>query len=154
FGLATEQTLVSKPKSTTAPPPPTNETPRKGKGKAKGKGKGLDEAGTIAGDDDDAEACERTRGVGTLLYIAPEVVSKSGVKDYDAAVDIYACGIIFFEMLCSFNSQKDRVAAIRSLREIPAVFPQGFEQSHPHRASLIREMMHPDASKRPSAKQV
>lgn len=44
---------------------------------------------------DPTETFELTTEVGTERYMAPEMLSK---KEYDSKIDIYACGIMFYEM--------------------------------------------------------
>lgn len=43
-----------------------------------------------------SEGGDLSRGVGTPYYMAPEI--KNG--NYTASIDVYACGIILFEMIC------------------------------------------------------
>merc|ERR1712098_986890 len=55
-----------------------------------------------------------TRGCGTPLYGAPE---QFGSKQYGTKVDIYALGIILFEIFCTFRDKRERYNAIEGLRK-------------------------------------
>ena len=56
------------------------------------------------------EAAAHSSNVGTSLYMSPE--QKSG-DPYDEKVDIYALGVIYFEMNCPFKTQMERTKVRR-----------------------------------------
>lgn len=67
----------------------------------------------ISGSDGDL-----SKGVGTPYYMAPEI--KNG--NYTASIDIYACGIILFEMITGlrpFNGETPYEVLIKHLTETP-----------------------------------
>lgn len=68
-----------------------------------------------------------TEGVGTHLYMSPE---QSNGQSYNYKVDIYSLGIILFELLNSFSTEMERVAALLNLKK--SIFPSGFEQNYPN----------------------
>jgi serine/threonine protein kinase len=69
---------------------------------------------------EDSEKSERTNNVGTYFYAAPEV--KNG--RYDAKADIYACGVILFELFNSWTTAMERCVTLEQLRQghIPPTF--------------------------------
>jgi serine/threonine protein kinase len=83
---------------------------------------------------------------GTPDYMAPEIVLTQG---HDKSADYWAFGILLFELLCGYtpftaNNQKRMfekiVASQKSLQ-----FPPKFDS---HAKSLIRRLLHPNASLR------
>ena len=56
------------------------------------------------------ESKELTSGLGTFLYIAPEVLSKKGISArYNQKVDMFSLGIIFFELSLIHISEPTRL---------------------------------------------
>ena len=51
------------------------------------------------------EAASRSKYVGSALYTSPEQIKK---EPYGDKVDIYALGIIYFEMSCPFSTDMER----------------------------------------------
>ncbi|KDN44887.1 Serine/threonine-protein kinase [Tilletiaria anomala UBC 951] len=93
-----------------------------------------------------------TSDVGTNLYIAPEVIKKVG--RYDAKVDMYSLGVIFFEMLASqraYTTGMERVAVLRELRTeeitLPSAWP--FDDQAPQ-TKIVRWLLNHRAEARPS----
>lgn len=82
-----------------------------------------------------------TSQIGTFLYSCPGC---------DATIDVYALGVIFFEMWYPFRTAHERLCVLRQLGQSPPVFPFDFARSHPRQRALIVEMM----GARPSAEQV
>jgi serine/threonine protein kinase len=82
------------------------------------------------------------RDVGTSYYRAPEI----DTDVYDARIDIYALGVIFFEMLYPMSTQMERHEVLQALRK--GVFPSGFEENHAIEAQLIRQMLAPNPEER------
>ncbi|MBP3958079.1 serine/threonine protein kinase [Gemmata sp. G18] len=65
-----------------------------------------------------SEGSDLSRGVGTPYYMAPEI--KNG--NYTASIDIYACGIILYEMITGlrpFNGETPYEVLIKHITETP-----------------------------------
>lgn len=88
---------------------------------------------------------------GTSFYISPEIEAHS--DSYDGKVDVFAVGIIAFELWYSFSTAMERVDALRTLRE-KGSFPSGFESSHSRVAKLIRLLLQEKPEYRPSSEEV
>jgi eukaryotic translation initiation factor 2-alpha kinase 4 len=87
-----------------------------------------------------------TRGVGTPLYCSPEQLKKGS---YNEKSDVFALGIIFFEMcyrFCNNHEKANCMMDLRSKNRLPAVF----EETYPEKAELICSMTSEDPKKRPS----
>ena len=56
-----------------------------------------------------SEAASKSAHVGSSYYISPEQLLK---EKYGKEVDIYALGIIFFEMNCPFSNEIQRLKVI------------------------------------------
>ena len=95
---------------------------------------------------------EHTAALGTAAYASPEQLSYdgNGKSRYDAKADMYALGIIFFEMWYIFCSAHERAVVLSDLRE-HCTFPDGFEEAHPIQAAIIRLLVRRDPAERPTA---
>ncbi|UJR37195.1 hypothetical protein I4U23_029903 [Adineta vaga] len=71
---------------------------------------------------------------GTILYMSPEQMHR---EPYNQKVDIYAMGIILFELLYPFSTQMERMQAIANVRLQNPVFPVDFERDGSNRNQLI-----------------
>jgi hypothetical protein len=58
-------------------------------------------------------------------------------EPYNQKVDIYAMGIILFELLYPFSTQMERMQAIANVRLQHPVFPADFERDGSNRNQLI-----------------
>jgi hypothetical protein len=58
-------------------------------------------------------------------------------QPYSQKVDIYAMGIILFELLYPFSTQMERMQAIANVRLQTPVFPSDFERDGTNRKQLI-----------------
>ncbi|XP_051639024.1 interferon-induced, double-stranded RNA-activated protein kinase isoform X2 [Manacus candei] len=88
-----------------------------------------------------------TKNIGTKSYMAPEQFGDR----YGKEVDIYALGLIWFEILSALtNHEKNEVWP--SVRE--GHFPKSFTNQFPPKASIIKKMLSTDPSKRPSATRI
>jgi translation initiation factor 2-alpha kinase 4 len=90
---------------------------------------------------------EPSGAVGTFLYTAPEVAR--GLP-HDCKVDLYALGVIAFEMLRVFGSGMQRVVELSELRASQRL-PAGFAASFPMQTALIESLVQVDPAARPSA---
>lgn len=103
-------------------------------------------AGAYSGD---IATRQHTRQVGTMLYMAPEQM-ESG--NYTAKVDIFALGLIFFELFQSFDTNMEKVKHFADVRR--KKFPIGFLANHHQEAELITTMLMRDPDDRPTAKEL
>jgi translation initiation factor 2-alpha kinase 3 len=91
-----------------------------------------------------------TKPVGTEFY-RPQ--ASGGISE---KLDVFALGVVAFEMLQKFGTRMERIAALTELRR--GVFPDGFAQSLGDVGTdvqqLIKEMVQGDAQKRLSCDQV
>eukprot|EP00007_Cunea_sp_BSH-02190019_P003092 CAMPEP_0174235304 /NCGR_PEP_ID=MMETSP0417-20130205/4794_1 /TAXON_ID=242541 /ORGANISM="Mayorella sp, Strain BSH-02190019" /LENGTH=1854 /DNA_ID=CAMNT_0015313791 /DNA_START=73 /DNA_END=5637 /DNA_ORIENTATION=- len=88
-----------------------------------------------------------TQGVGTPLYCSPEQLKKGC---YNEKSDVFALGIIFFEMCYRFYNNHEKANCMLALRNSNQL-PRAFEESHADKAELIRSMTAEDPKDRPSA---
>ena len=70
---------------------------------------------------------KQTQRVGTVHYMAPEI----GSGKYDKGIDIYACGVMLFEMLTGklpYDGETDNEIFVKHLTAVPDVagLPRGF----------------------------
>ncbi|KAF1375919.1 hypothetical protein PFLUV_G00225200 [Perca fluviatilis] len=97
--------------------------------------------------DDDAEnLLERTVYKGTPSYMAPEQKRKS---TYDRKVDIFALGLIYFELLWNLSVGNERKVIWDDARN--QKFPQGFPQNFPQETKIIKSMLCAKPEDRPEA---
>ncbi|XP_064382382.1 eukaryotic translation initiation factor 2-alpha kinase 3-like isoform X3 [Halichondria panicea] len=92
---------------------------------------------------------QHTGNVGTHFYISPEQLSAT---KYNNKVDIFALGVIFFELLYPFSTQMERVQELDNIRN--RKFPERFKTHLPLEADMVDWLMTPIASKRPSSEEV
>lgn len=85
-------------------------------------------------------------GVGTPFYLAPEQ-EKCGT--FDKKIDIFALGIIFFEMVEHFDTGMERSRALTALRK-EGTFPSDFHLKHTNEMELIKWLLKSNPSERPS----
>lgn len=107
------------------------------------------------------EGEDLTTEVGTTLYIANEMLikptnpAKGGGIFYDAKVDMYSLGIIFFEMVFPMDTGMERVNTIRGLRTANIRFPQSFLKSkYEQEREIIYQLLDHNPAKRPSAREL
>ncbi|GAO50477.1 hypothetical protein G7K_4601-t1 [Saitoella complicata NRRL Y-17804] len=94
-----------------------------------------------------------TSGLGTALYMAPEVASKSNTK-YTSKVDIYSLGIILFEMVYPLTTAMERVDILRRLRAPEPEFPPNFPTDLENQRKVIQWCLQHVPSDRPSSSQL
>ncbi|KAL2742325.1 eukaryotic translation initiation factor 2-alpha kinase isoform X1 [Vespula maculifrons] len=86
-----------------------------------------------------------TSCVGTQLYMSPEQMNG---QIYDYKVDIYSLGIIFFELLMSFDTEMERIVTLTNLRRL--LFPTDFDIFFPAEHTLLKIMLDERPEKRPT----
>lgn len=96
-----------------------------------------------------------TTGVGTALYVAPELLSRRNGVRYDAKVDMYSLGIILFEMCMTFSTSMERIRIIDAIRSPSISFPSTFPFSRAsHEFKVIHCLLQHDPTKRPSSQEL
>ena len=104
----------------------------------------------VSGNDIPVSVSDWTGVCGTSFYISPEI--EGNAESYDGKVDVFAVGIIAFELWCPFSTAMERVESLRLLRN-EASFPSGFESAHPNVAALIRWLLERDPNRRPTSEE-
>ncbi|XP_008492225.1 interferon-induced, double-stranded RNA-activated protein kinase isoform X1 [Calypte anna] len=89
-----------------------------------------------------------TENIGTKPYMAPEQVGDS----YGKAVDIYALGLIWFEILSAFSSHHERNRIWHKVRE--GELPRSFSEQFLTEASIIKKMLSKEPSGRLSVSEI
>ncbi|XP_052230991.1 eukaryotic translation initiation factor 2-alpha kinase 3-like [Dreissena polymorpha] len=89
-----------------------------------------------------------TAGIGTFFYMSPE---QRG-KNYTNKVDIFALGVIVFEMFHSFDSGSERVKMLEAARRLD--FPEQFQVNHAQWCQTVHQMLSAKPDERPSAQQL
>ncbi|CAE7198685.1 unnamed protein product [Rhizoctonia solani] len=98
---------------------------------------------------------EMTSGVGTSLYVAPEVMSRrrKGSRNQSKA-DLYSLGIVFFELNFPFVTASERVSVLTELRHQSIQFPSAWPEARHRQRKIIEMLLEHDPDKRPSALQL
>ncbi|XP_027910011.1 eIF-2-alpha kinase GCN2 isoform X1 [Vigna unguiculata] len=89
-----------------------------------------------------------TGQVGTYFYTAPEI--EQGWPKIDEKADMYSLGVVFFELWHPFGTAMERHVVLSDLKqkgEVPPIWVAEF----PEQESLLRQLMSPAPSDRPSA---
>jgi serine/threonine protein kinase len=95
-------------------------------------------------------ALPKSKYVGTRVYMSPEQNKR---ENYGKEVDIYALGIIYFEMNCPFVTDSERIEVINKLRTRRS-FPAVFENNLQREAHIIERMLTEDPKERLSAEKI
>ncbi|XP_072293432.1 uncharacterized protein [Eucyclogobius newberryi] len=101
--------------------------------------------GLATQDNDEGEVVERTEGRGTLSYMAPE---QFGVN-YDRKVDIFALGLIFFELFCRISTHHEKRDIWDDVR--CQNLPKEFTRTYPIESYIIKTMLRKKPEDRPEA---
>ena len=91
---------------------------------------------------------EHTEDIGTELYMSPEQLAQ---KKYNHKVDIFALGIIFFEILTPFHTTMERFVTLQKLKN--SEFPANWDGTKKAR-KLINCMLEKNPEDRPEAHQI
>ncbi|KAL5537327.1 hypothetical protein UlMin_046354, partial [Ulmus minor] len=89
-----------------------------------------------------------TGQVGTYFYTAPEI--EQGWPKIDEKADMYSLGIVFFELWHPFGTAMERYTVLSDLKQ-KGELPSSWVAEFPEQASLLRCLMSPSPSDRPSA---
>ncbi|KAG1963025.1 interferon-induced, double-stranded RNA-activated protein kinase [Pimephales promelas] len=101
---------------------------------------------TAAENDNDERMLERTKRTGTRSYMSPEQATQTS---YDKKVDIYALGLIYFELIYNFNTAHEKKKIWADLRS--RVFPPKFSEKFSFEHKLIDRMLSANPEDRPDA---
>ncbi|XP_064780579.1 interferon-induced, double-stranded RNA-activated protein kinase [Oncorhynchus masou masou] len=122
-------------------------------GMSDGEGKGEVKIGdfglvTAEDNDNDENLLERTKKTGTKSYMAPEQKNQTS---YDRKVDIFALGLIYFELLWNLSGMEKAEVwnDVRSQR-----FPPQFNMQFPLENKVIESMLCANPEDRPDARQL
>jgi len=88
-----------------------------------------------------------TRGCGTMLYGAPEQFSGSS---YGSKADMYAMGIVLFEIFADFRDRKERHRAIEKIRRNRQQVLDQYLHRKPDVTNLVAALLRTDPERRPS----
>ncbi|KAL6486791.1 hypothetical protein MHYP_G00034170 [Metynnis hypsauchen] len=104
---------------------------------------------TAAEGDNDGGLLERTKRTGTRSYMSPEQRSQCS---YDTKVDIFALGLIYFELLWHLrtNNEKQKIWDDIRSKKLPKGFGEKFEFEH----KLIKQMLCDKPEERPDASEL
>ncbi|KAK3269508.1 hypothetical protein CYMTET_22052 [Cymbomonas tetramitiformis] len=94
-----------------------------------------------------APQASHTAGVGTATYCAPEQLH----GEYNELVDVFAAAVVGVELFCPFETGMERAVTLQAVRK--GEFPEPMRERFPALAALLRQMLQPDPSQRPSAAQ-
>ena len=86
--------------------------------------------------------------VGTPAYAAPEMLA--GVEAGSPAADVFAAGVIVFELFQTFGTRMERAIALEELRE--GVVPPRALEAHPEIMCTALRMTAADPRDRPAAR--
>ncbi|VVA38780.1 PREDICTED: eIF-2-alpha kinase GCN2 [Prunus dulcis] len=89
-----------------------------------------------------------TGQVGTYFYTAPEI--EQGWPKIDEKADMYSLGVVFFELWHPFGTAMERHHVLSDLKQ-KGELPPAWVAEFPEQASLLRRLMSPSPSDRPSA---
>ena len=88
--------------------------------------------------------------VGTPLYLSPEQIGK---KFYNEKVDIFACGLVLYEMCACFETMMERRESINNLRS-SRIISDKVKEGYQKESELILWMTEISFDKRPNAMEV
>ncbi|KAK9288122.1 hypothetical protein L1049_016570 [Liquidambar formosana] len=89
-----------------------------------------------------------TGQVGTYFYTAPEIEQEW--PKIDEKADMYSLGVVFFELWHPFGTAMERHVVLFDLQQ-KGELPPAWVSEFPEQASLLRRLMSPSPSDRPSA---
>ena len=87
----------------------------------------------------------------TPLYSAPEQMNVKGT--YNEKIDIYACGLILYELIGGFTTNAEKYKAFDDLKDFGKIFDE-IEKKYKEESELIKLMTKKDYDERPSAEEI
>ena len=91
-----------------------------------------------------------TNGVGTPFYQSPEQLKN---ETYNEKVDIYAMGLILYEMCSLFRTLMQRIESLKLLKESGKI-SNNFKEQFPLESEIIIKMTKFKPKDRPTAEQI
>ncbi|CAN8280057.1 unnamed protein product [Cochlearia groenlandica] len=91
---------------------------------------------------------DSTGQAGTYFYTAPEI--EQGWPKIDEKADMYSLGVVFFELWHPFGTAMERHIILSNLK-LKGELPLKWVDEFPEQASLLRLLMSPSPTDRPSA---
>ncbi|VVB06249.1 unnamed protein product [Arabis nemorensis] len=91
---------------------------------------------------------DSTGQAGTYFYTAPEI--EQSWPKIDEKADMYSLGVVFFELWHPFGTAMERHVILTNLK-LKGELPLKWVNEYPEQASLLRRLMSPSPSDRPSA---
>lgn len=101
---------------------------------------------TAAENENEEQLLERTKRTGTRTYMSPEQMNQT---TYDRKVDIYALGLIYFELVWNLGTMHEKEKIWDKLRV--RVFPVQFTKMFIFEHKLMERMLSPRPEDRPDA---
>jgi serine/threonine protein kinase len=98
------------------------------------------------------DKAEETLYAGTPLY-CPLETSNDHSPEFDSKMDVYALGIILFELLSDFKTDHHKLASIRALKANGKT-THTFRQQFGFRADIVEKLVRLDKEERPDAADV
>ncbi|KAK3204428.1 hypothetical protein Dsin_018474 [Dipteronia sinensis] len=93
-------------------------------------------------------SADGTGQVGTYFYTAPEI--EQGWPKIDEKADMYSLGVVFFELWHPCGTAMERHIVLSDLKQ-KGELPPAWVAEFPEQASLLKRLMSPSPSDRPSA---
>ncbi|KAK5097358.1 eukaryotic translation initiation factor 2-alpha kinase [Exophiala xenobiotica] len=96
-----------------------------------------------------------SKNVGTLFYIAPELADIKSSGKYSTKADMFALGVIFFEMCFPFQTGVERIDWMQSINRAGWRLPDRFStEQYKVQGRIITSLLNHDQDQRPSAKEL
>ncbi|XP_072566514.1 uncharacterized protein [Paramormyrops kingsleyae] len=105
---------------------------------------------TFGGNASDGAQLERTEKKGTRSYMSPEQMESN---DYDRKVDIFALGLIYFELVWPMKTRMEKHDLWPGIRN-GKDFPKEFSREYSAENKLIKKMLDQKPSERPEASKI
>ncbi|KAH7414051.1 kinase-like domain-containing protein [Phaeosphaeria sp. MPI-PUGE-AT-0046c] len=95
-------------------------------------------------------------GIGSVKPVGTEYYRPVTSARIDEKLDVFALGVMGFEMLCKFDTRMERVAALANFRRgiFPDDFSQGLGDHDANMQYLLSSMVHPDEQQRMGCEEV
>jgi len=96
-----------------------------------------------------------SKNVGTAFYIAPELADIKSSGQYSTKADMFALGIVFFEMCFPFQTGVERIDWMQSMNRPDWRLPDRFStEQYKVQGRIITCLLSHDPDQRPSAKEL